>query len=506
MSKLSKILFYADSLFANLRVYLFAHILFRVVGMGRMVLWTWLLLESKFGSFNVGLVFTNLAASMVLLGAPSALERYIPFYQNAHQLKAFLRRILPLCFAIAVLAVVVLALNVDALSSLVFSLKSFGSLGAETKLQFSQLAAACVATVFAAACFHMVISCLKGLRYFRAVAALELTYSLLFTALAVVLLLGYSCEPVVVFVSQALSMAVVSGVVGLLLLVNLRNTPDQDEALGSREYLSRFGTFAAWGLPGTITWRLLFIFPLWYLNRTQGPEVAGTYSAYFRLTNAVFFLSVPFWSVMNIHAVRHWVQAKYALARSTVEVGFKACSLFLLLLCMVFTLAGPVLSKLFPSGFSAGAEQVRFICMPVILAVNFGLVHLLAHLLERPGLRVLSLSVGAGVLLLVGYFVIPVYGMTGAALSAALGLGVAIVLGLVMLASRRCYVSLSTWMVLACPLLLLISNYHILIAAFIALIVLALVSPLFFLAEDKRRLYKYCMETFSRYWPKGSRA
>ena len=253
MTRFSKILFFADSLSANLRLYSLAHILFRAVGFARVVLLTWILEQTQFGLLSVGLAFVNITAAIVLLGAPSALERYIPLYQNTDRLKAFLRRIIPVCLAIVVLGLVLLALNIDFISSLVFSLTSFGPADPQTTHQFSQLTAACIAAVLAAACFHMLVSCLKGLRFFRAVAAVELTHALLFTALAVALLLGYLRQPVVVLSAQALSMAVTAGILGILLLLSLRSSTEQNQALASSAYLSRFSAFAVWGLPGTIT-------------------------------------------------------------------------------------------------------------------------------------------------------------------------------------------------------------------------------------------------------------
>ena len=504
MTSFSKNLFSADSLSANLRLYSLANFIFRAIGFARMFLLIWIMEKTQVGLFSVALTFANFAGSMVLLGAPSALERYIPFYQNTNQLRAFLRRIIPICLAIVVLGVVVLALNIDFVSSIVFSLTSFGSGDPQVAAQFSQLTAACIAAIFAAACFHTVVSCLKGLRFFRAVAALELTHALLFTILAVVLLLGYLRQPIVVLSAQALSMALTAALVGMLLLLNLRSSTDQNQPMSSSRYLSRFAAFAAWGLPGTVTWRLLILFPLWYLNRIHGPGTTGIYWAYFTVVNIIFFIAVPFWSVMNIHTVRSWVQAKYELARTTAERSFRAFSLLLLLLCLVFTLGAPLLSRLFPAGFSAGAQHVRFLCLPAILAANFGLIHLLAHLLERPGLRVLALTVGTVALLVAGYLLIPTYGITGAALSAALGLSLATGLGLLMLASRRCYVSISTWIVLACPALLLIPNYFFLVGSFVLLILLVVFSNLFFSASDKRYAIDFFLQTFRRFWSKRS--
>ncbi|NIA06711.1 MAG: oligosaccharide flippase family protein [Actinobacteria bacterium] len=502
MVKSSRTLFYADSLSGSLPLYSAAHILFRVVGLIRMILFTWLLGKDQFGVFSVALAFTNLTASMVLLGTPSALERYIPLYQNTHNLKAFLRRLIPLCLLIAVVGTVLLATNVGAVSSAVFSLTARALPSPEAMQAFFQLTAVCIAAIFAAACFHMVISCLKGLRFFRAVAAMELGHAFFFTGLAVVLLSGFICKPAVVLAAQALSMALLAGIFGLALIFSLRRTPSQDESLASTGYLSRFTSFAVWGLPSTITWRLLiWVFPIWYLNRKVGPGASGVYQAYFTLANSIFFLSVPFWSVMNIHAVRSWVQARYEQTRSTVEVGFRAFSLLLLAICLVLTLAAPLLRYVFSADFAAGAHYVRLLCLPALLAANFGLVHLLSHLLERPSLRVLALTFGVVVLLIAGYFLIPAYGITGAALSGALGLAVATFLGLILLSSRRYSLSVSSWIVLFCPALLLISNHYLLVVSFMVLISLAVFSPLLFSAQDKRYLIDSCREAVRRYLP-----
>ena len=498
MARPFKTLFYADSLSGSLQLYTAAHIIFRLVGFARIVIFTWLLGTTQFGVFGVALAFTNITASMVLLGAPSALERYIPLYQNTHKLKAFLRRIIPVCLLVAVLGTALLATNVGLVSSAVFSL----TMPAPDAMQaFFQLTTVCIVAVFAAACFHMVMSCLKGLRFFRAVAAMELIHAFFFTGLAIVLLLGFVSKPVVILSVQALSMAGLAGIFGLALFFNLRRTPSQDESLASTGYLSRFTRFAVWGLPATITWRLLILdFPIWYLNRKVGSAATGVYQAYATLSSSIFFLSVPFWSVMNIHAVRSWVQARYEQTRSTIEVGFRAFSLLLLTICLVFTLVAPLLRHVFSSDFASGAQYVRLLCLPALLAANFGLVHLLSHLLERPGLKVLALTFGVAVLLVAGYFLIPAYSIAGAALSGALGLAVATTLGLIMLSSRRYRLSAPSWIVLACPALLLISNHYLLVFSFIVLMMLVVFSPLFFSAPEKRYLIDSCRDVLTRFW------
>ena len=502
MAKDSGILFHADSLSASLPLYSAAHILFRLVGFARMILFTWLLGKASFGVLSLSLVFVNFAASVVLLGASSALERYIPLYQNTNQLKAFLRKIIPLCLLIAVVCTVVLIFNIEPVSSVVFSLRSSGPPTQQTLEQFSQLTAACIAAIFAAACFQMIISCLKGLRFFRAVAALELGHAVFFTGLAVVLLLGFLCRPVAVLSAQALSMAVMAGVLSVFLLLNLRATPNQDDSLASSGYLSRFTAFAVWGLPGTIAWYVLPAFPLWYLYRTLGSGTTGVYSAYFTLVNTIFFLSVPFWSVMNIHVFRRWVQARYESARSTIELGFRTFSLLLLTMCLVFTLAAPLLRHVFSADFAIGARYVHLLCLPVLLAANFGLVHLLSNLLERPALRVLALAFGVVVLVISGLFLIPTYGIIGAALSGALGLAVATFLGLIMLSSRGYSLTAASWIALFCPGILLISNHYILIASFAVLMALVFFTPLFFSASQKRYLIDSCRDALKRYLPK----
>ena len=70
MVRPSRTLFYADSLSSSLQLYTAAHIIFRLIGLARMVIFTWLLGKTQFGVFGVALAFTNISASMVLLGAP----------------------------------------------------------------------------------------------------------------------------------------------------------------------------------------------------------------------------------------------------------------------------------------------------------------------------------------------------------------------------------------------------------------------------------------------------
>ena len=88
-------------------------------------------------------------------------------------------RIIPLCVGLAILGTIVLILNIKAVASVVFSLRVSGQPSTSEMAAFSRLTTACVAMVMAIACFGIVVSCLKGLRFFRAVGAMELSDALL---------------------------------------------------------------------------------------------------------------------------------------------------------------------------------------------------------------------------------------------------------------------------------------------------------------------------------------
>lgn len=225
----------ADSLSAGVVALLGMTVLQRLVGFGRSLMFCRLLDEGELGHWSLGLSWLVLAAPLAVIGLPGSFGRYVEYYRQRGQLRAFLRRTVLVTGTTAGSLIAAMWLLPGRFGSLIFN-------DGETITTIRLLAASLAIVIF----YNFLTELFTALRMARVVSRMRFTQSVLFAGVGVGLLCVTTLGENAVIIAYGLG-ALVSAVGGAVWLVQtVRDLPPDGELLPQSAMWGRLLPFAAW--------------------------------------------------------------------------------------------------------------------------------------------------------------------------------------------------------------------------------------------------------------------
>jgi len=166
--------------------------------------------------------------------------------------------------------------------------------------------------------------------------------------------------------------------------------------------------------------RLYYGSDIFFLSYFHGDQVVGWYNAGFKIVNVLIMIA-GFYGAVLLPTLSHKIALSAAPAKNIMQQSLRillAAVLPILIVCGVF--AGEIMTLIYGPAFLPGAASFRWLLVATVIvfaAVVFtnGMI---AFEMQNFFLGLVSLA--ATVNLLLNYFLIPRFAMTGAALTAAL--------------------------------------------------------------------------------------
>lgn len=378
-------LFRSETMTQALSVYLPATALFRLVGFGRSVLLTWLLVDqAQFGLFALALVVINLLNPLCSLGLNEAVTRYTPMYETRQMLRSFLARVIPLVWVVAFITSALLMAYSKVIGPLLFQSTSPDASAALVAWGRSVALMQHVTwAVFSLIVYFLALSILKGLRMYRALSLIELTHGVVFAALAILSVkLGYGTA-MSLTACYMMSLWVALGCFGLPAALHLMLEPGQDEPLQGDPLLRRLLTFSLWAAFAAIMWQGLQNYPLWYLNRIHGGEAAAMFGAMRALAQYVLTAAATISTVVLTAVTKHWEADGRETADRVLTLSFKATSLLLLSGCVILAVLRDQVVLMFDPRYHPGAEAIPILLMAFLTAGNLTFLAIHFNLIEK---------------------------------------------------------------------------------------------------------------------------
>jgi O-antigen/teichoic acid export membrane protein len=487
------------SMAESMTVYVPAMVLQKGVGLVRLLLLVHLLSRAEYGLWAVGAFLFDLATPVITLGSHHGLTRYVGFYEARGQVRAFYRRIrwpvLGVCVALGALA---FAASGPLARHVVASRADASSTARHLHVCWAALGNALVMALYL-----NLLSFLYGLRTYRLIAALEVLFSVGFTVLAVVVVMGRPTGLAVLLAhSAAVAAALVAGLV--LLRMGLRRpmpagaageplhvfahpSADADESAAADALPAggaarpvgeapegvgaTFGRILRYGLVALVSnvlWNLLGYVSYYLTHRRFGGEAGGTFQAFMRLLGQpVMALSSAAWAVVFTHVVHRWEDDRQRGEQApagepsqpvaTLQTAYKAVALGLMTVGVLLYVTAPLWIRVMPAGMeSAGRALVPGLLMFFQSLAHLALLTMLAKLRERPAVIAVAAVAGAAANVALALWWMPLRGPAGAALAAGVGMylgGGAVAAGYFLLARVR--MQISTLFVLTAPVLFL---------------------------------------------------
>ncbi|KKL88890.1 hypothetical protein LCGC14_1920190, partial [marine sediment metagenome] len=377
----------------------------RAITLARVLLLTWLLGPSEFGTWGLGMMVFSILAPIAVLGSHQGIARYVSFYQARGRLREFLRRAATgICFVAGCTGLTALACSGWIARLLASTSGASEPIGHQLLVVIAVLG---VVNGLLMALYHNLQACMRGMRTFRLLAAMELTYAFLFTVGALV---GGAVWPrgYTVLIAHASSLAILLAVGGwaarsCLAYHGDRPPPDQDAAAGPPDepdnvpVLARLLRFGVVAMLAPMVWNLGNQVSAWFIHRHHGSEALGVYIPYRQLCQPVWVLSGIVWGLVFSYVVRHWEFRLRPEAARMLNVAYKGVVLTLMTVSVLIRATRTWWGMLLPEAYRDGLGALPGLLLFFQCSANLGMFSIVAKLREKPMTIVAVLFAGAAV-------------------------------------------------------------------------------------------------------------
>jgi len=480
------------SMAESMGLYLSAMILQKSIGLGRILLFTYLLARPEYGLWGLGVLIFNLAAPLLTLGSNHGLVRYVSAYEARGRLREFHRRMrLAVLACAACLTLVALAGSGLITRLVIASRDKVSDVAYRDQLHVCWAA---LANAMLLGLYQNLHGFLVGMRTYRLVAAMDLLFAVVFTAAGSWTLL---VEPTALGLllahlgSLALTLAVGTVLLELGLARAEKPPPEAEtetEAFADRGAPARVFRYGLAALVGTLLWHAAVYLSFYLTNRRYGKAQAGGFCVYLMLGQTLVFVGNAAWAVVFSHVARLWEGRQRPRALLTLQAAYKAVSLALLTVAVVVYAAAPVWVKLLSPAYRPDQKLLGGLLMFFQVLNHLALMSMLSKLHERPIVIAAALLAGAAANVALAAWWMPRQGAVGAAWAAGVGMyvgggGVS----LAYLLTRRPRLNVGSYLVLLLPAVLLLP-VRLLGVAWAGVVALAAFTPVVFSRRQKQLL------------------
>jgi len=384
-------LFRQTTISQSLGIYLPVMIAYRVVGFIRAPILAALMTKSEFGLFNVALLITIVLYPLCSLGLCDALGRYVPAHETRGSLRSFLRRVIPIVLGISVVLCAALFIEAEPVGQLLF--QEFGNADAAASVvsDYGALTRVVALATFSLIAYWILMSVVRGLRMFVAFSLVELLSHVLFTLLAVGVALGGFRSAGAILWCFIIDLGLMSAFFAMLLTGALRRRYERaDGARGvvATRVMRQMLRFSIPMAAAAILGQSLQSYPLWYLQKIQGPDAAAVFAAVRHLTQAVLLLGVAVVTVVAAGVTKTWESQGPDAANRKLQLATKTTGLVMIFGCAVYIAASRWVMRLYDEGYQYGIQvfslTIVFFLIGSFLAfvnVHFTLIEKTRHLL-----------------------------------------------------------------------------------------------------------------------------
>ncbi len=514
--RLTDRLFKVGSLADSMGVYVPAMMLQKIIAMGRVVLFTYIMAKAQFGLWALAGMIFAVAAPLLTLGGSQGLMRYVSYYEARGQLKIFYRRIRwYLVFLVIALGLLAFA-GSPLITKYVIMSDIKGAIFSYDQQQILCIVALINAMLLAA--HQSLIGFMNGMRTYRMVSVSEIFFAVVFAVIALSVMVfdrsglalcvshGASVLLTIAFEAVLLHVAVERlGTVAIKPEEKVIATPDPE---GEEVVVADVRNVTSEPGPETIGkcfWRILhFSLPAVFAatlaglaqyisfgitSRRYGKEFGGEYGVFLQISQPVVFLANAAWAVVFSHIARHWESEDRRSAVLVLETAYKAVVMAVMTMVVCIYVSSPLWVKIFPAKYQSGIQLLGGLLLFFQTQTHLAIMTMMARLRETPIMIALVWAVALAVnIVLAGMWMgnDAAAGMISAATAAGLGMyigGGIITVGYLLITRSRLH--LSTYIVLACPIILLLP-FWIAAAVWAAVLVISIFTPWLFSHRQKQ--------------------
>jgi O-antigen/teichoic acid export membrane protein len=377
-------LFSHDRLDRTMGMYLPATAAVRLINFARILVLTWWMSQQQFGLLTMILLAIHVLTPLCSLGLNEAVTRYVPQHETKGSLQAFLGRSFLLLAGITGLSVALICAYAGPLGDFFYTYAAIKEQFREDAPELARVTAVVTGLVIA---YFYLLAVFKGLRMFRAVAAMELVNAMLFLGGSIAAMATAHRSALTLTAIYGLSLAVPVAWFGVRFAGAVRGWTGQSSRPAEERWVGRLLRFSVWTTMAGITWQVLMYYPAWYLNKVSGHEAVAVFSAVRQIGQFILIGAVAVVTVVMTLVTRTWETQGRLEAERQLSFAFRGTGLALLLLCGGLALCKDMIIRMFRPEYAAGAGilplHLLFFLIGAYLAflpIHFQLIEKTRHL------------------------------------------------------------------------------------------------------------------------------
>ncbi len=513
------LLFQSLPLGRALGTYLPATGAFRVINFGRVLLLTWWMSQHQFGLLNMILLVVNVLTPLCSLGLIEAVTRYVPQYEVAGQLRWFVRRASRLLLGVTAGSLLLMVVFSGALGDFFYA-QIFTETDAQGRANpyAGQLALISAATIGLLVAYFLLLSIMKGLRMFRALAMTELVHCLGFLGLSILAIVIGRLSALSLTVMYGLSLAIPLAWFGARLVASLRAWPAAPPAI-SEGLTRKLLRFSIWTTLAGVTWQILVYYPAWFLNKVHGHEAVAVFSAVRQVGQFILVGAVAISTVVATNVTKTWESEGRLAAERKLSLAFRSAGLALLMACIGLALLSESIMRMFQPAYRPGAAVLPLQLLFFLIAAYLAFLPLSFQLIEKTRYLLWPWAVGVSANVLLALWLAGPYlpvvretrlwqavspyatavfpsgfsdpqGLDNASWCGVLAIALALVMCLILMRAERCRLDRGMYVIILAAALLAM-DWRIMITGALVLLVLTWRTSLVFSPQDRVELAEH---------------
>lgn len=433
----------------------------RIIMMGRGIVFARVLGPAEYGVFTLGMSFFPVAVAIAKLGIPSSFSRYIAQYELKGVLRDFLRR----TYGLIALG----AAGIGLVSLLVAPQIARWGYGSS---QYTGVVLLCALIVAPYVFYESLDATFVGLRTFKLQSLLKFGHFVIFTLLGIVLVLVYRrAQPLIA--SYLAATVVVVLFYGGVLARHVRQDQAQQGPLNEPGFYRKIFSFSVPYIVSPVVFIMFCFTDRWMLARLMDLQHVGIYSAATRFSELVYSFGRIADNVLSPNLSRMWEEGERDRAMRFLNMSTKVNTLLLLAGSLVlFWLKDLIIPLFFGDKYLGSLPVIGILLMFAIFQTIGTTISGFVILIEKTYILPVSHVLGLGANLALNLFLIPKYGILGAAMACTISSAFIVVVLMAWLAREGLKISWSTLAVSVLPLLLLLSGPPAILLALALLLVI----------------------------------
>lgn len=404
-----------DALSTGLLFVLATTVVQRLVGMVRSVYFCDLMPEAEVGLFSLGFSSLMLLAPFAVLGIPGSFGRYVEYYRQRNALGAYLRRTIATSLCLGA-----------GLSAVIMIFAPYAAVVLFNDASQTRLAWWTGASLFFVVAFNLLAELSTALRKTRRASWMQFVCSIAFAVIGLSLLWAFNGKAEAALIGYSAACAAACLVAWPLLRAVWRISDTPEEPLTHQRMWSKLAPYTAWFWGVNLLTNLFDILDryliLWW--STEPAQVAQGLVG--QLHSARVFpvlivgLATMAAGILLPHLSHDWELGLRVRVSRHLRLAVKLASLVFTLVCSGVLVAAPLIFHLVWNGrYDRGLALLPVTCTMCVWQCLTIMVQQYLWCTERARLACAPLFVGLVMCVALNAYLIPRYGIEGAAVAAA---------------------------------------------------------------------------------------